>query len=707
MSSDTGFDARGFDEYVTRSSDLPGTTDACLWVGRPSDGPPVAASLGWGTLRAWVFGSGPWCPGLRALRFVWSTGHPCPLAAPRGEWLGAGPGRRLLGPWPQLAAIRGNPGGTCDSVAFYSTESLEGPVPDASRIARGQIREMPRRSARSGFLSRLPADWATPPTPSAMPEATSRTPRTRTSTTTPTTTTSTMTPARSVDGSGPARSADGPAPAHDHPRLAPRRDAPMVALNSKIGSQIVALASADDDTAKEETLANYEARTMATSSVAPHAARWATWTKMHHKWFGTGPGALPVLPLTPESLRAVAAMLIAGGYRSCGHYVSRAKDEHTKSWAWSSMLAREQRRANLAARRGMGPAHQSAELPLHAVVELGLGTEQLTQDGPIDFASYVILAAFFVLREIEASLMLCSSVTLNKEQMKVTIELPTCKTDPGALACSRTWGCVCDGDRSQPCAFHAADDHLTILFDRFAVDGALPRDLPFFPGATGEPVDKIAVVHSVEAVAGRLGLPLKSADGRNAFGGHVFRVSGARHLAAVGVDPRVIMVHARWQTNVILRYVQEAPLATLTDTYRRLTTTQTTSTSSSSSSTTAVTPLTPQVAARVRISEAAAERARKIADDAVEATDALKTEMAATKEALEELRRQVLPKYIISRYGATHIAGNAWCHLPQAAWKAACGWTYGGSSFHRSPVPGAAVDQHCPRCFRAAGEAAG
>merc|ERR1712051_603399 len=144
-------------------------------------------------------------------------------------------------------------------------------------------------------------------------------------------------------------------------------------------------------------------RTMATSSVAPYTARWATWVKMHVKWFGDGAGALPVLPLTVESLRAVAAMLIAGGYRSTGHYVSRAKDEHMKTFSWTSMLAREQRRAALAAKRGIGPAHQSAELPLHAVVALGIDKDNLVPDGPVDFEAYIVIAAFFVLREIEAS----------------------------------------------------------------------------------------------------------------------------------------------------------------------------------------------------------------------------------------------------------------------------------------------------------------
>ena len=52
----------------------------------------------------------------------------------------------------------------------------------------------------------------------------------------------------------------------------------------------------------------------------------------------------------------------------------------------------------------------------------------------------------------------------------------------------------------------------------------------------------------------------------------VFRVSGARHFAVVAIDLIVIMVHARFQSDVLLRYVQEFSLVALTDTYKRLST---------------------------------------------------------------------------------------------------------------------------------------
>ena len=55
-----------------------------------------------------------------------------------------------------------------------------------------------RHPSHGGFLARLPTDWATPPSSSSAPDASSRTPCTRTSTSTAPTTT----PARSHDDPG-------------------------------------------------------------------------------------------------------------------------------------------------------------------------------------------------------------------------------------------------------------------------------------------------------------------------------------------------------------------------------------------------------------------------------------------------------------------------------------------------------------------------
>ena len=92
-------------------------------------------------------------------------------------------------------------------------------------------------------------------------------------------------------------------------------------------------------------------------------------------------------------------------------------------------------------------------------------------------------AAFFVLREIEVSLAKANDVTLDFSRRLVIPRLPVSKTDPQALGCTRAWGCVCDGNRSEPCLFCSTVAQFQFLQATFSVNGELPQDLPLFPTA--------------------------------------------------------------------------------------------------------------------------------------------------------------------------------------------------------------------------------
>ena len=107
----------------------------------------------------------------------------------------------------------------------------------------------------------------------------------------------------------------------------------------------------------------YMSRVISSSAAAKGDSLWNTWIELHHKWFGAGPGSLPVLPLTPESIQAVTAMLIHGGYRTIANFLSKAKDEHVGArHEWHPWLAREHKRAGSAGTRGIGPSHQCHEM---------------------------------------------------------------------------------------------------------------------------------------------------------------------------------------------------------------------------------------------------------------------------------------------------------------------------------------------------------
>ena len=76
------------------------------------------------------------------------------------------------------------------------------------------------------------------------------------------------------------------------------------------------------------------------------------------------------------------------------------------------------------------------------------------------------------------------------------------------------------------------------------------------------------MVLTIEHIAELLGEPLVDVQGIRRFGGHTLRVTGARTLAGMGIDLMLIQLMARWSSDVVLRYVAEAPLAKLSDTYR-------------------------------------------------------------------------------------------------------------------------------------------
>ena len=77
-------------------------------------------------------------------------------------------------------------------------------------------------------------------------------------------------------------------------------------------------------------------------------------------------------------------------------------------------------------------------------------------------------------------------------------------------------------------------------------------------------------MQSLEVWVAASGQPIVTPDGDRRLGGHSFRVEGAQFLASLGIEVLVIMCLARWQSQVVLRYIREAPLAALTDTYKTL-----------------------------------------------------------------------------------------------------------------------------------------
>jgi hypothetical protein len=236
-------------------------------------------------------------------------------------------------------------------------------------------------------------------------------------------------------------------------------------------------------------------------------------------------------------------------------------------FVWDQCLDVAAKDASRSVNRGLGPARQSAEIDITLLAPLASESVPLVVGGPINPATQFILGAFFLMREIELSCALFGSVKLRGEGPSLVVSwlLPESKTDSGGSSVSRSWGCLCS---SGPiCPAHLAEKQIKVMELRF---GKSIEGLPFFPDLLGKFVPKERVVKTYEQLAVRLGEPLVDDMGRNRFGGHSARVSGARYLANIGLELFKLAVLARWASPVLLRYVGEAPLTSITADCKRL-----------------------------------------------------------------------------------------------------------------------------------------
>ena len=80
---------------------------------------------------------------------------------------------------------------------------------------------------------------------------------------------------------------------------------------------------------------------------------------------------------------------------------------------------------------------------------------------------------------------------------------------------------------------------------------------------TGAMATKQSAVLTFEQIGVLCGQPLLSEHGLRLFGGHTPRVTGARFYARAGLEVNKIRILARHAGDTILRYVRDAPLATI------------------------------------------------------------------------------------------------------------------------------------------------
>ena len=355
------------------------------------------------------------------------------------------------------------------------------------------------------------------------------------------------------------------------PDARPRWDVPVVS-HSKRGNRQVALSAATNDTSKQEAMRELINDVSAKSVGGTLDSMLNTWILFHKSWFGDeDDNGIPPFPLTTDKIWAVAAMFKRGKYRAFPNYCSVAKDHHISIYGdWPKALKRAVTKTTKSVLRGLGPARQSASIKLTDIKGLQLDDNPINVGGPINPGGVLECGGFWLPREVEVATARWKHATIDERNVTATWTLPASKTDVAAIGCARSWGCVCSGDRTKACGFHAMKHQKELVASRFS-HCSTPRDeLPLFPDSDGNTCTKQAMVVMIESVAQRLELAVTDDEGNRLFGGHSIRVLAAQHLASIGISLPVIMLLARWESAIIMRYVSEAPLAAVTQEYKNL-----------------------------------------------------------------------------------------------------------------------------------------
>ena len=404
-----------------------------------------------------------------------------------------------------------------------------------------------------------------------------------------------------------ARMPTAPTPPPVAATVATRKDANAV-RNLRRGSVADATDGADTDGMWKLIDELLRDRTAATG-VAVNSSLVKTWHTLHacaHR--GVSP-SVPVLPVTPRILVAVAALFKRGGYRSFPNYLSAIKARHIEAeHSWTELLAHTGAWVTRSVLRGIGPARQSCSFDFPKLCRLPRSPDALVTGGPQQPVHLALLSCAFLLREVEASTAKANAWTFDHDRSELSWMLPTSKSDPMALGISRCLGCLC-GVEDFCCPYHVALDHWSWL--RLQPCFRKP-DCPLFPTALGTHAPKTTVVDTFETLGAMIGQPTFNPDGMRRFGGHTPRVTGSQAYAVLGIEVNKIRILARHSGDVILRYVADAPLRSLRADLGLSSAGRPASASLPSSSSKAATPQhSAKMTKRIRALEASLEKLRK------------------------------------------------------------------------------------------------
>ena len=472
-----------------------------------------------------------------------------------------------------------------------------------------------------------------------------------------------------------------------------RSDMPVVRKVDK-GDLEKAVALCNSSQGKQQALDGLLSDMYAATSKKPRDALLKTWMRLHRSWFGDT-GVEP-FPLDEMKLVRVSALFKVGGYKSFKNYLSRAKDQHLQlGHSWTEALNRTSQKCVRSVTRGLAGATRSEAFDIVSVVgALQSNDHSLADGGPKHPKAMVVCSTYFMLRELEASAVDRNDIVFGDAE--VTLSLPVSKTDWEAKGCRRTWACICD--RQLICPFHVLKEHcLRLEKENFKLDG------PLFPDELGEYCTKAGVVETIRQAAQLAGMQTLDSDGQHRLSGHTFRITGARYLSSVGLDPITIQLLGRWGSNAVLSYLAESPLLNMSQRLRSLDTKRLEVAGISE-------PLAfGEMDQRVRAMETLLadqewkQQLRQTQDQVESILSSIKLQSEQILQITDKMERpQVtdLRKVINTRSGVEHLAQIS-NHSSPHSWRTKCGWSFSGKGHAETFAHDAKLIHTyplCPKC---------
>ena len=444
-----------------------------------------------------------------------------------------------------------------------------------------------------------------------------------------------------------------------------------------------AVAWAKSREARERAVKNLEAAFYANSSRAAKSSKRKTIMDILA-------AAKENYPLTPFSIKLIAATLKEAGYKSAYTYLIEAKSYHLElGHDWTHSLDRWFKLSINAAKRGMGPRKKAKEVPESEWSNFSLLTDQRDKATKVRLPMHLFATGVhWMLREIEVAALTCNDVKLDSKSRMVTLKWTESKTDTSARGISRTMQCICPDTCDLKCPYAVME----LLANHAALKGA-PQGLLATTFDNTE-VTKAELVKSWNSLFGP------------GISGHSPRRSGALQYIRRGWAVAQVGYLGRWKSSIILEYAQEALETMAVNVDKKFGINDLVKDSDQVDA--EMRQLAPSVHASMPLEPEVKLAMVKKLETELSAFKANSTE-AKNKlaESIKELNlkfegsTKYLPRLVKShRNQVVHLNTKALVYAPSHLWKTVCGWHYYNSTYEF--MAGEPNMVTCNKCFAAA-----